>query len=205
MKNMMKAMICALTVSAAMAAVPAVVSARDDQSVYTCDSYTLILREQASYDAPITLWVEDAYGYELHVEYYLNGFGYCYVPALDANGWVDLEDAYYEEELDVNEVLYGSYYDDDYDYDYDYGYYDYEDDFDYDYYYTGWAETRYSYVDYGFLALRYLPIAGDDTIIAQIYTNGTELWMTGEYNGNYGYCYVPAFDMYGWVDVRYTF
>ena len=29
--------------------------------------------------------------------------------------------------------------------------------------------------------------------------------MTGEYAGNYGYCYVPAFDMYGWVDVRFTY
>ena len=42
-------------------------------------------------------------------------------------------------------------------------------------------------------------------IIAEIYSNGTALQMTGDYSGNYGYCYVPAFGMYGWVDVRFTY
>ena len=37
------------------------------------------------------------------------------------------------------------------------------------------------------------------------YENGTALYMTGEYSGNYGYCYVPAFGAYGWVDVRFTY
>ncbi len=198
MKNMMKAMICALTLTAAVTAIPAAVSARDDHQGYTCDSYSLILRDQASYDAPITFWADDAWGYELHVQNYLNGFGYCYVPAFDVNGWVDLEDVWYEGELDVDETLYG---DDDYDYEYEYDY-DYDDSFDY---YDGWFEICYSHVESGFLALRSAPSFNDGNIIAELYTNGTKLCMTGEYYNNYGYCYVPAYDVYGWVDVRYTF
>ena len=67
------------------------------------------------------------------------------------------------------------------------------------------TQTLYSNVKSGFLALRYAPAYDDANIIAEIYNNGTALCMTGEYCGNYGYCYVPAFDMYGWVDVRFTF
>ena len=74
--------------------------------------------------------------------------------------------------------------------------------YDDDYFY---GETLHSWVDSGFLALRYAPAFDDSNIIAEIYQNGTVLQMTGEYAGNYGYCYVPAFDMYGWVDVRFTY
>ncbi len=73
MMNRMKAMICALTVSAAMAAAPAVVSARDNQSVYTWDTYTLVLWDQVGNDSALTGIVPDASGLELHVQYDLNG------------------------------------------------------------------------------------------------------------------------------------
>ena len=66
-------------------------------------------------------------------------------------------------------------------------------------------EILHSWVDSGFLALRYAPAFDDGNIIAEIWNNGTTLMMTGDYAGNYGYCYVPAFDMYGWVDVRFTY
>ena len=178
MKNTCKALICALTLAAAIAAVPAVVSARDGQEVYMTDSANLILREQPNDFSPITFWL-DGDGYVIHVQDYMNGFAFCYVPGFEVNGWIDLDDIYYLHDLDDE----GFYYDDDYFY----------------------GETLHSWVDSGFLALRYAPAFDDSNIIAEIYQNGTVLQMTGEYAGNYGYCYVPAFDMYGWVDVRFTY
>ena len=181
MKNMMKAMICALTLTAAVAVMPAVASAKDNQDVYINDSYTLILRAEPSWDAEITLYAEGS-GYELHAQDYLNGFAYCYVPFFGVNGWVDLDDTYYDGPYDINGVVV------------------YDDYID-----NGFVETRYSYVNSGFLALRYAPAYDDANIIAEIYTNGTTLLMTGDYVGNYAFCYVPAFDLYGWVDVRFTY
>ena len=67
------------------------------------------------------------------------------------------------------------------------------------------APTFYSCVEDGFLALRSDPSYDDSNIIAEIYWNGTALQMTGDDSGNYGYCCVPAFGMYGWVDVRFTY
>ena len=87
MKNFMKAMICALTITAA-AAIPAMVSARDNQDVYVSDSSVLILREQADENSDVVLYAEGS-GYELHVQDFLNGFGYCYSPDFGVNGWVD--------------------------------------------------------------------------------------------------------------------
>ena len=183
MKNMMKAAICALTLTAAVAAMPAMVSARDNKDVYISDSYALVLYDQADYGSDVTFYA-DGSGYELHVQDFQNGFGYCYVPYFDVNGWVDLSDTYFDGVYDIN------------------GYVLDDEDFDYDY---GFAEPRYSCVDSNFLALRSAPYYNDGNIIAEIWNNGTTLRMTGEYSGNYGYCYVPAFDMYGWVDVRFTY
>ena len=185
MKNMMKAIVCALTLTAAVAAVPAMVSARDNKDVYISDSYALVLMEQPSYDSDIAFYA-DGSGYELHVQDYSNGFGYCYVPFFDVTGWVDLNDAYYDGAYDIDgDVIYD-----------DGDYYDQTGEF---------FEILHSSVDGGFLALRSAPAYSDGNIIAEIWTNGTTLCMTGTYNGNYGYCYVPAFDMYGWVDVRFTY
>ena len=180
MKNIVKAMMCALTLTAAVAGTASFVSARDNKDVYVADSYALILREEASYDADITFYAEGS-GYELHVQDYLNGFGYAYVPYFGVNGWVDLSDAYYDGPYDIDGIVV---YDSD-----EYGY----------------TQTLHSCVDSGFLALRYAPEYDDSNIIAEIWNNGTALYMTGDYSGNYGYCYVPAFDMYGWVDVRFTY
>ena len=85
MKNIMKAMICALTITAAAAVVPAMVSARDNKDVYVSDSGVLILRDQASDDGEITLYAEGE-GYELHIQDTQNGYGYCYVPYFGVNG-----------------------------------------------------------------------------------------------------------------------
>ena len=183
MKNMMKAFVCALTLTAAVAVMPAMVSARDNQDVYVSDSNALILREQADEDSPIVFWAEGT-GYELHIQDYLNGFGYAYCPYFDVNGWVDLSDTYFDRIYDID------------------GYVLDDDDC---YYGNGFAQTLYSWVDSGFLALRSAPSYSDGNIIAEIWNNGTSLCMTGEYCGDYGYCYVPAFDMYGWVDVRFTY
>ncbi len=191
----MKNLTLALMITAAVAAASTIATASPQGEVYTCDSYTLILREQASYNAPIILSVDDAYGYELDVMYCQGDFGYCYVPAYGETGWVDLDDMFYVGEDD---------YQVDYRYtDYNYGYDSY--DYDYDYGFDGYDELRYSLVESGFLALRYDPSYNDANIIARIYDNGTALYMTGEFCGNYGYCYVPAFEMYGWVDLRYTY
>ncbi len=198
MKNMIKNMICTMMLIAAVAAMPAIASARDNQDVYTCDCYTLVLRDQASYNAPITFVAEDAYGYEMDVQDYLNGFGYCYVPAFGVNGWVDMDDVYYLDSKDAYDYMsYDAYNYKGYDaYDYmNYGAYDYDDGY----------ELCYSNVASGFLALRSYPVYSDANILAEIYDNGTALYMTGEYSGNYGYCYVPEFDLYGWVDVRYIY
>ena len=62
MKNFMKAMICALTITAA-AAIPAMVSARDNQDVYVSDSSVLILREEADENSDVVLYAEGS-GYE---------------------------------------------------------------------------------------------------------------------------------------------
>ena len=175
MKNIMKAMICALTITVA-AAIPAMVSARDNQDVYISDSSVLILRAEADENADIILYA-DGSGYELHVQDFLNGFGYCYVPDFGVNGWVDLSDTYYQGEYDVDGIVV-------------------DDEF---------TQTLYSSVSGGFLALRSAPAYDDSNIIAEIYENGTALYMTGAYSGNYGYCYVPAFGAYGWVDVRFTY
>ena len=177
MKNMMKAMICALTITVA-AAIPAMVSARDNKDVYMSDSSVLILREQADENADIVLYA-DGSGYELHVQDILNGFGYCYSPDFGVSGWVDLSDTYYERAYDVDGYVL-------------------EDDGEF-------TQTLYSCVEGGFLALRSAPAYDDSNIIAEIYENGTTLYMTGDYTGNYGYCYVPAFGAYGWVDVRFTY
>lgn len=69
---------------------------------------------------------------------------------------------------------------------------------------TTYTETRYSCVASGFLALRTAPCYDDSNIIYEIWTNGTQLCMTGQYSGNYGYCYCPAACCYGWVNVNYT-
>ena len=182
MKNLMKKTVCALTIAAVCAtsslAIAPMVSAsgHDVQDIYTSDSDTLILYEQADDDSDI-VFSAYGYGYELHVMEYLNGFGYCYVPYFDVNGWVDLSDTYYDDTVDFSE--------------------DYDDD--------EFVDTLYSCVSTGFLALRTAPYYDDDNIIAEIYNNGTALRMTGKYSGSYGYCYVPAFDMYGWVNTDYTY
>ena len=178
MKNIMKAMICALSITAAAAVVPAMVSARDNKDVYVSDSGVLILRDQASDDGEITLYAEGE-GYELHIQDTQNGYGYCYVPYFGATGWVDLSDTYYDRAYDIDGYVL-------------------EDNDDY-------SQTLHSCVEAGFLALRSDPSYDDSNIIAEIYSNGTALCMTGDYSGNYGYCYVPAYGMYGWVDVRYTY
>ena len=183
MKNTLKKIICFLTLAticltgAAAVSTTASASGHDVQDVYVSDFDELVLYEQASYDSPI-IFSADGYGYELHVMEYLNGFGYCYVPELDVNGWVDLNDISYLDTVNLAE--------------------EYDDDDDYD-------EIRYSYVTSGFLALRSDPYCDDSNIIAQIWENGTELRMTDEFVGNYGYCYVPALGMYGWVDMDYTY
>ena len=69
---------------------------------------------------------------------------------------------------------------------------------------TTFTETRYSCVQTGFLALRTAPCYDDSNIIYQIWHNGTELCMTGQRSGSYGYCYCPAAGCYGWVNVNYT-
>ena len=176
MKNFMKAMICALTITAAAAAIPAMVSARDNQDVYVSDSSVLILRAEADENSDVVLYAEGS-GYELHVQDFLNGFGYCYSPDFGVNGWVDLSDTHYQEAYDVDGHVV-------------------EDEF---------TQTLYSCVESSFLALRSAPAYDDSNIIAEIYENGTALYMTGDYSGNYGYCYVPAFGAYGWVDVRFTY
>ena len=177
---MLKAMICALTITAAaVSAVPAMVSARDNKDIYVSDSGTLILRAEADEDSDIVLYANGS-GYELHVQDILNGFGYCYSPDFGVNGWVDLSDTYYNGAYDID----GNVIDDD------------SDDF---------TQTLHSCVDDGYLALRSAPAYDDSNIIAEIYENGTALYMTGEYSGNYGYCYVPAYGAYGWVDVRFTY
>ena len=176
MKNMMKAMICALTITAAAAAIPAMVSARDNKEIYITDSSALILRDQADENGEIILYAEGS-GYELHVQDFMNGYGYCYSPDFGVNGWVDLADTYYQEAYDVDGHVV-------------------EDEF---------TQTLYSSVADGFLALRTAPAYDDSNIIAEIYENGTALYMTSAYSGNYGYCYVPAFGAYGWVDVRFTY
>jgi len=66
------------------------------------------------------------------------------------------------------------------------------------------SEIRYSCVQTGFLALRTAPCYDDRNIIYEIWVNGTQLQMTGQYSGNYGYCYCPAACAYGWVNVNYT-
>lgn len=70
---------------------------------------------------------------------------------------------------------------------------------------TTFTETRYSCVQTGFLALRTAPCYDDSNIVYQIWRNGTELRMTGQYSGDYGYCYCPAAGCYGWVNVKYTY
>ena len=67
-----------------------------------------------------------------------------------------------------------------------------------------YSETRYSCVQTGFLALRTAPCYDDRNIIYEIWHNGTELCMTGQRSGSYGYCYCPAAGCYGWVNVNYT-
>ena len=178
MKNTMKAMICALTIAAAATTIPTMVSARDNKDVYVSDAGVLILRDQPSYDGEITLYAEGE-GYELHIQDTQNGFGYCYAPYFGATGWVDLSDTCYDRAYDID------------------GYVLEDDD--------NFMQTLYSCVEGGFLALRSDPSYDDSNIIAEIYSNGTALQMTGDYSGNYGYCYVPAFGMYGWVDVRFTY
>ena len=173
MKNVFKTLICALTLTAAIAAVPAMVSARDNKDVYVSDTGALMVYEQADANSDLVFYA-NGYGYEIHVQDYLNGFGYAYVPYFGVTGWVNLSDCYLAGELDTDEVLYGN-------------------------------EILHSWVDSGFLALRFAPAFDDGNIIAEIWSNGTTLMMTGDYSGNYGYCYVPAFDMYGWVDVRFTY
>ena len=190
MKNTMKKMICALTLAAvcfsgsAMLTTTASASGHDQQDVYVCDVEELVLYEEASYDSSI---IFTGYGYncELHVMEYLNGFGYCYAPDYDVNGWVDLGDTYYLETEDFSEKNSD---DDDI-------IYDDADEFD---------DVLYSNVASSFLALRSDPNNDDSNIIAQIYENGTALYMTGDFVGEYGYCYVPALGMYGWVNTDYT-
>ena len=182
MKNMMKKTICAMTLAAvcvtgSLAIVStASASGHDVQDEYISDSDSLVLRDQASYDSPVVFYA-DGSGYELHVMDYMDGFGYCYVPYFDVNGWVDLSDTYYVDTIDFTE-------------DYD------TDEF---------VEVLHSSVASGFLALRNAPVNDDSNIIAEIYRNGTRLLMTGTYSGSYGYCYVPDFDMYGWVNTDFTF
>jgi len=177
---MLKAMICALTITAAaVSAVPAMVSARDNKDVYVSDSGALILRAEADEDSDIVLYAKGS-GYELHVQDILNGFGYCYSPDFGVSGWVDLSDTYYDGAYDSGSDLID----------------DVSDEF---------TQTLHSCVSDGYLALRSAPAYNDSNIIAEIYENGTALYMTGEYSGNYGYCYVPAFGAYGWVDVRFTY
>ena len=183
MKNMIKKTICALTLAAVCAAgsiamaSTASASGHNVQDVYVSDSDSLVLYEQASYDSPVAFFAADGDGYELHVMEYMNGFGYCYVPFFEVNGWVDLSDTSYVDTTDFSEI------------------YD-NDEF---------VETLHSSVATGYLALRTAPAYDDSNVIAKIYQNGTELLMTGRYDGSYGYCYVPAFDMYGWVNTDYTF
>ena len=117
----------------------------------------------------------DGTGYELHAQDYMDGFAYVYAAYFGVTGWVDLDDVGY-----VGDYVYTS------------------ND-------SGFTQTLYSCVDSGFLALRSAPSYSDGNIIAQIWSNGTALCMTGDYVGNYGYCYVPAYDSYGWVDIRFTY
>ena len=183
MKNFMKKMICTLTLAAvcltgsAAVAVTASASGHDVQDVYVSDLEELVLYEQASYNSRI-IFSACGSGYELHVMEYLNGFGYCYVPELDVNGWVDLNDISYMDTVNLAEK-------------------NTEDD--------EFVETRYSYVDNGFLALRSEPYNDASNVIAEIWENGTELRMTEEFVGDFGYCYVPSFGMYGWVNMEYLF
>ena len=198
MKNMMKAMICALTITAAAAAIPAMVSARDNKEIYVTDSSALILRDQAEDNADIIFYAEGI-GYELHVQDFMNGYGYCYSPDFGVSGWVDLADTYYDGDYDIDDVdlIDDDLVDDDL-VDDDLVDDDLVDDDDF-------TQTLHSCVEDGYLALRSAPAYDDSNIIVKIYENGTALYMTGNYSGNYGYCYVPAFGAYGWVDVRFTY
>ncbi|MBR2529298.1 MAG: hypothetical protein IKE58_12610 [Blautia sp.] len=180
MKKVICAAVCALCVTGTMGAVSTVsASGHDIQDFYVSYMEELVLRDQASEYAPVVFRAYGS-GYELHVMDYLNGFGYCYVPEFDVNGWVDLSEISYESTVDLS----GGYV------------YDTDD--------GEFVETLYSWVDSGYLALRSAPINEDAYIISEIYENGTVLLMTGDYVGSYGYCYVPVLDMYGWVNTDYT-
>ena len=104
-------MVCAFTLAAvcltgaAALTTTASASGHDEQDVYVCDAEELVLYEQASYDSDI-IFTAYSFNCELHVMEYLNGFGYCYVPDFDVNGWVDLSDTYYVETEDFSEKIY---------------------------------------------------------------------------------------------------
>ena len=181
MKNMMKAMICTLTLIAAAAFLPAAASAKNNQEVYISKSNALVLRDMPRSDAAIILYAEGK-RYELFVQDFQNGFGYCYTPAFGMNGWVDLADVYYDGPYDINGVMV-----------YD-GYSHTESLYD------GFFQVRYSSVPGGSLALLSAPDGNDANIIATMSGCSTILLMTGDYTGNYGYAFVPVLNMYGWVD-----
>jgi len=42
------------------------------------------------HNSPVVFYA-DGSGYELHVMDYMDGFGYCYVPAFDMYGWVNTD------------------------------------------------------------------------------------------------------------------
>ena len=100
MKNIFKKTLCALTLavvcmtSSLAFTQSASASGHDIQDMYISDYNEIILRDQPSYNSPVTFFAEGS-RYELHVMEYQNGFGYCYVPYFNVNGWIDLSDAHY--------------------------------------------------------------------------------------------------------------
>ncbi len=106
---------------------------------------------------------------------YSGDYGYCYCPKAGMYGWVNVKYTYGAGSAPSTSSS------------------------------TCYASTRYSCVSSGYLALRTAPYWSDSNIIYQIWTNGTKLCMTGQYSGDYGYCYCPAAGMYGWVNVKYTY
>ncbi len=140
----------------------------------------LALRTMPCYDDRNVIYEIWANGTQLNMTgEYSGDYGYCYCPAANAYGWVNVK---YTTEGSRTSSTGGNCS------------------------HNGASafQTRYSNVSQGYLALRTRPCYADNNIIYEIWTNGTQLNMTGEYCGDYGYCYCPAANAYGWVNVNYT-
>ena len=95
MKNkMMKAMICALGLSAlTISAMPATVSADRQFDFLVSNAENLCLWDNPDANSEVTSFY-DGQGVILIAEGYENGYAYCYVPQREEYGWVDIKDVY---------------------------------------------------------------------------------------------------------------